>query len=178
VIGWGLVVFGLLVVVGLNDYGGVWFAFIGFFIAWLAGASLRQQELQSRLAGLTVERVMTPHPEYVDGAISVETLVHEHLLGRQHSRYPVIHDGAIVGVVSLGNVKTVPREEWPYVRVVDITDRDLSVLSIDVSTPIIQVLPRLSVERTGALLAVRDGRLAGIITRADIIDVLNRQPLT
>jgi Zn-dependent protease/predicted transcriptional regulator len=176
-IGWLLVALGVYVVVVVGDLTGAWYAVIGFFIAWLAGSSYRQQEMQARLAGMTVERVMTQHPEFVDGSITAETLVQDHMLGRQHSRYPVIFEGAIVGVVSLDSVKTVARADWPYTRVIDITDRDLASLSVDVSTPVLELIPRLSAQRTGALLAVRDGHLVGIITRADIIDVLNRQPL-
>ena len=120
---------------------------------------------------------MTPRPEYVDGELSVETFVHEHLLGRQHSRYPVIDRGVIVGVVSLGEVKKVARPEWPYVKVVDITDKDLGNLSVDASTPVQATLPRLAADKPGALLVVREGRLAGIVTRSDVIDVLNQSPL-
>lgn len=176
VIGWGMVAIALVgILEGVSDL--LWFGLVGWFIAWLAGASYRQQELQSRLAGLTVERIMTPHPEFVDGSLTVEAFVHEHLLGRQHSRYPVIDNGFIVGVVSLPDVKKIARADWPYMHVVDITDKDLGVLSVEASTPVQETLARLSADRSGALLVVRDGHLAGIVTRSDVIDVLNRSPL-
>lgn len=177
VIGWAMVAIGVLSVLNGNAFG-LWFGLVGWFIAWLAGASYRQQQVQTRLGGLTVERVMTPHPEYVDGEIPVETFVNDHLLGRQHGRYPVIFEGAIVGVVALSDVKRIPRADWPNVRVVDITDRDLSTVSVDGSMPVIQTLPRLAADKPGALLVVKEGRLAGIITRSDVIGVLNQTPLT
>ena len=177
VIGWVMVAIGVLSVLNGNAFG-IWFGLVGWFIAWLAGASYRQQQVQARLGGLTVERVMTPHPEYVDGEIPVETFVNDHLLGRQHGRYPVIFEGAIVGVVALADVKRIERTDWPYVRVVDITDRDLSTVSIDASMPVIQTLPRLAADKPGALLVVKEGHLAGIITRSDIIEVLNQTPLS
>ena len=121
---------------------------------------------------------MTVHPEYLDGEISVETLVHEHLLGRQHSRYPVMENGAIIGIVSLADVKALSRDDWPQVRVADIADRALDKLSIDASAAVTLALPRLAVDRPGALLVVRDGHLVGLVTRSDIINVLNEQPLT
>ena len=108
--------------------------------------------------------------------VYVETFVNEHLLGRQHGRYPVIYEGAIVGVVALADVKRVNRADWPHVRVVDITDRDLSTVSVDAALPVIQTLPRLTADKPGALLVVKDGHLAGIITRSDVIDVLNQAP--
>jgi len=176
VIGWVLVALGILSFSQGDVANGIWFGLVGWFIAWLAGASYRQQQVQTRLGGLTVERVMTPHPEYVDGALSVETFVNEHLLGRQHGRYPVIYEGVIVGVVALADVKRVDRADWPHVRVADITDRDLSTVSVDAALPVVQALPRLAADKPGALLVVKAGHLAGIITRSDVIDVLNQAP--
>jgi Zn-dependent protease len=178
VIGWLMVALGVLAFTQGDVANGIWFGLVGWFIAWLAGASYRQQLVQSRLGGLTVERVMTPHPEYVEGEIPVETFVNEHLLGRQHGRYPVIFEGAIVGVVALADVKRIARAEWPNTRVVDIADRDLSTVSVDASMPVIQTLPRLAADKPGALLVVKAGHLAGIITRSDVIEVLNQAPLS
>jgi CBS domain-containing protein len=175
-IGWLMAGFGLIMVLnGQSSF--LWLGLTGWFIAWLAGSAYRQQQLQSRLGALTVERVMTPHPEYVEGSTTLDALVNDHMLGRQHSRYPVIYEGAIIGVVSLDNVKSVERPDWPFVKVADITDRDLATLSLDAATPVMSVLPRLAAQKTGALLVVKEGRLAGILTRADIIDVLNDKPL-
>ena len=177
VIGWGMValaVYGTL----RGDTSLLWFGLVGWFIAWLAGAAYRQQEMQSRLAGLTIDTIMTPHPEYVDGELSVEALVNEHMLGRQHSRYPVIDNGAIIGVVALSDVKKIPRPDWPYRRVAEITDKDLGNLSVDAATPVQSTLARLAADKSGALLVVRDGRLVGIVTRSDVIDTLNRGPAT
>ena len=44
--------------------------------------------------------------------------------------------------------------------------------------PVIQTLPRLAADKPGALLVVKEGHLAGIITRSDIIEVLNQTPLS
>lgn len=176
VIGWSMVVLALFGVLG-GQAELIWFGLVGWFIAWLAGASYRQEVVQSRLSGVAIERVMTPHPEYVDGDISVETLAHDHMLGRQHSRYPVIQGGAIIGVVSLVDVKSIAREDWPFRQVADVTDRDLATLSVDASLPVVKALPRLAADRTGALLVVRDGHLVGIVTRSDIMDVLNQPAL-
>lgn len=173
VIGWSMVAVALLGVLA-GEAGLIWLGLVGWFIAWLAGASYAQQLVKSRLSGITMDEVMTAHPEFVDGDISVEALAHDHMLGRQHARYPVMVDGAIVGVVSLTDVKAVARPDWPHVRVADVTNRDLAALSVDVSTPVNEVLARLAADKPGAVLVVRDGRLAGIATRSDVLDVLNR----
>jgi Zn-dependent protease len=152
----------------------VWFGLLGLFIAWLAGSAYRQQELQSRMAGVSVGDIMTPSPEYVSGDSTIQGFVNDHILGRRHSRYPVMAGGAIVGLVSLPDIKSVPREDWPVRRVIDVTNQDLAALAAPADTPAEAVLPKLAGDAPGALLVVRDGRLAGIITRADVLDFLNR----
>lgn len=175
VIGWTMVLAALFGVLG-GQTGLIWIGLVGWFIAWLAGASYRQEAVKSKLEGIVVGSVMTPHPEYVDADITVEALVQEHMLGRQHSRYPVMENGAIVGLVSLPDVRMVPRPDWPHVRVAEITDRELSEVSVDAGTPVTAVLSRLSADRPGAVLVVQEGRLAGIATRSDVIDALGRSP--
>jgi Zn-dependent protease/predicted transcriptional regulator len=173
-IGWSMV--GLAVVTtlqGRSDF--IWFGLVGWFIAWLAGASYRQQQVRSRLHGIAVGQIMTPHPQYVSGEISLEELAHEHFLGAEHSRYPVFHQGQIVGIVSLPDAKSVARADWPYVQVIEVTDRDLPRLSVLAETPVEEVLSRLAGQQTGAILVVADGRLAGIVTRSDVMALL-REP--
>ena len=170
-IGWGLV--GLAVVTALQGQTTfIWFGLIGWFIAWLAGASYRQQQVRSRLAGVTVSQVMTAHPEFVSGEITLEELAHEHFLGADHSRYPVLYQGQIVGIVSLPDAKSIARADWPYVQVIEVTDKDLERLSVQAETPVQDVLNRLAGQGTGAILVVAEGRLAGIVTRADVMSLL------
>ena len=170
-IGWSMVAAAVLTVLN-GSANFVWFGLVGWFIAWLAGASYRQQQIRSRLAGVTMGEIMTPHPEYVSGDMTVEDLVHDHMLGSRHSRYPVIFEGAIIGIVSLSDVKTIPREDWPHVRVADVTNRDLATVSVSSEASVDDVMPRLAGDRPGAILVVHDGRLAGIVTRADVISLL------
>jgi len=175
-IGWSMVGLAVVTVLrGQSDF--IWLGLIGAFIAWLAGASYRQQKMRSRLQGVAVGQIMTPHPAYVSGEITLEALAHEHFLGAAHSRYPVLYQGQIVGVVSLPDAKSVARADWPYVQVIEVTDRDLPRLSVLAETPVQEVLARLAGQETGAVLVVADGRLAGIVTRADVMSLLETPAL-
>jgi Zn-dependent protease/predicted transcriptional regulator len=176
-IGWALVTYAVLVVInvipGASD--AIWLGLIGWFIVWLAGSSYRQQEVRSRLAAITVGSIMTPHPHTVVGEQTVEQLAHDHFLGGDHSRYPVVFEGSVHGLVSLADIKAVGRADWPYVRVIDVTNRDLAALTVWTDTPVVTLLPRLAGENPGALLVVGEGRLVGIVTRADVISALQHE---
>lgn len=172
VIGWGMVVLSLTAILNGNT-NLVWFGLVGWFIAWLAGASYRQQVVRSSLEGRTAESVMSATPEYVDGGLSLERFADEHLLGGQHTRYPVMDQGTIVGIATLSDLKGVPRSDWPVTRLLDITDRDLEHLTVAHDLPAETVMTRLVGSRPGALLVTKDGRMVGIVTRADILSAAN-----
>lgn len=176
-IGWALVGYAVLgalgIVPGASDV--VWLGLVGWFIVWLAGSAYRQQVVRTRLASIAVGEIMTPHPRTVPGEATVEQLAHDHLLGGQHSRYPVLFEGSVHGLVSLDDLKRIERPDWPYVRVIDITNRDLGALSVPVGATVDSLLARLTAGGPGAVLVVDDGRLVGIATRADVISAIQRQ---
>jgi Zn-dependent protease len=150
----------------------IWFGLIGWFIASLAGASYRQQLVKSRLEGVTVTSIMTPSPEYVSGDLMLDQLVHSHFLGSRHSRYPVMSEGSIVGLVTLPDIKRIDRVDWPFVSTLDVTNRELGELLVDQSEGVETLAPRLAGDKPGALLVVGDGKLVGIVTRADVLALL------
>lgn len=173
-IGWFMVVFAVLGILnGRTDL--IWFGLIGWFIASLAGAAYRQQLLKSRADGVSVGDIMTPEPEYVPGDIPLDRLVNEHFIARRHTRYPVMSDGSIVGLVTLPAVKAVDRSDWPFVTTIEVTDRDIKNLTVPHDQSVMSMLPRLAADRPGALLVVRDGKMVGIVTRSDIVELLSGQ---
>lgn len=172
VIGWGMVVLSLTAVLNGNT-NLVWFGLVGWFIAWLAGTSYKQQVVRSSIEGRTAESLMSASPEYVAGDLSLERFADEHLLGGQHTRYPVMDQGTIVGVATMDELKRVPRTEWPVKRVLDITDRDLAHVAVPHDMSADTVMTRLVGSRTGALIVTKEGRMVGIVTRADILSAAN-----
>jgi Zn-dependent protease len=168
VIGYSMVALGLY---GLlrGSFAFVWLGLIGWFIATLAEGAYRQKLAQTRLADVPVSAAMSPSPVTAPGEISLEQLAHDFFLGGRHTRYPVMLDGQVVGLVSLSRVKAIPRDRWPYTRVVDASLTDITALTIQADAPLESVLARLAGDTPGALLVAREGRLVGILTRADII---------
>jgi len=172
-IGWTMVVLAVYSVIqGSADL--IWFGLIGWFIASLAGQAYRQQLVKSRTENVSIGEIMSAEPEYVDGEQTLEALVHDHFLGRRHSRYPVFWEGNIVGLVTLPDVKAVERADWPFMRTIDVTNRELPALIVHTDTPVDSVLQKLAGDRPGALLVVEGGRLVGIVTRSDVIALLQK----
>jgi len=167
-IGYSMVALGVFGVLrGTLDF--VWLGLIGWFIATLADGAYRQQLVRSQLEGVPVSAVMSPTPVIAPGEISLEQLAHDYFLGGRHTRYPVMLNGQIVGLVSLSQVKAIPRDRWATIRVAEAALTDMASLTIEAEAPIESAFARLAADTPGALLVVAAGRLVGICTRADIL---------
>ena len=180
VIGWGMVllfVFNLLSggsLSGGDPLGLIWLALIGWFVASMAATAYRQALLKRQLSAFSVRSAMSPSPQTIPGEISLEDSAHLYFLGGRHSRYPVLHGGQIIGLITLPMLKDVPRDQWPFTIVAQAADRDLAQLLIDADAHVDEALVRLAQDRPGALLVVAEGRLVGILTRSDVVHLLQR----
>lgn len=168
VVGWGLVTAALVGILR-GSLELVWLGLVGWFIASIARASYREQAVRSGMHRVRVGDIMTPSPVTVPGEISVNRFVHEYLLAGDHTRYPVMLDGRIIGLVTLDDVKRLPNGVWETTRVADITNADINSLVVPADDPSDVLLDRFSAVPAGALLVAHDGRLVGIVTRADVM---------
>ena len=101
----------ILIGLGLAEFvagglvGGVWLAFIGWFI-FVAVARKKPGYHPTALAGVRVADAMTAQPHTAPGWITVEEFIQRYVLGDRHSAYPVSdRDGSIVGLVTLTQLR-------------------------------------------------------------------------
>jgi Zn-dependent protease/CBS domain-containing protein len=176
-VGYFIMALGILSFFGGNIIGGLWFVFIGWFVRNAADASFTQHVLRESLAGVAARDVMTSDITSVPAAMSLQGFVEEFILRGRHTAYPVEQDGHPVGMITLANVKAVPREEWPHRRVADAMKAIPEQGFVSPKEPMSKVLERFGGADSGRLLVARDGELVGIITRADLARWLERAEL-
>jgi len=169
VVGFGLAGVGVLELLAGGTVGGLWLVLIGWFLISAAGAEESQVLSRQLLAGVRVADVMTPDPETAPGWLTIDAFVDQHVLGRQHSAYPVCGlDGEIEGLVTLAQLRTVPpsARATTYIREVAIP-RDHTPTA-EPEELLVRVLERGSVATGGRVLVLGSGRLVGILSRADV----------
>lgn len=110
----GRVVALVLIALGLAEFvagglvGGVWLAFIGWFIFAAAREEETRISTQQLFAGVRVADAMTAQPHTAPGWINVEDFIQRYVLGERHSAYPVAdRDGSITGLVALRQLRDV-----------------------------------------------------------------------
>ncbi|GAB4291326.1 MAG: site-2 protease family protein [Coriobacteriia bacterium] len=168
-LGVGLIATAVLGVLLYQTLDLIWLAVMGWFLSTLAASAYQQQLIRAQLARVPLERIMSSPAALVPAATTLEEMAHSYFLGGRHSRYPVVEEDKVVGLVDLRRANQVDRSLWPETTAGDVARHDLADIVASPKTPVDRVLPRLDPTGPGAVLVVEDGRLAGIVTRADVI---------
>ncbi len=109
---WLFIFWGVWQMFGGNFAGGLWIAFIGWFLENAATASVQQMTLERLLAGHTVGEIMTRECTTLAPDVTVEQLVHDHILTTGRRCFPVARAGRVEGLLTVHHVKEIPRERW------------------------------------------------------------------
>lgn len=148
---------------------GLWLILIALFI--YMGAS--QEEMGTRvsftLEDVTVENIMTRDVVTVEPGITLDEVV-DLMLDRKHTGYPVVEAGELLGVVTLSDVHSVPRERRERTEVRSVMTTDL--VTIEPDRPAFDALKVMSGRGYGRLPVVDGGELVGIISRTDVTRAL------
>ena len=147
----------------------IWLILIALFIYLGAREEERSTLVGLALEGVTVGRIMTREVSVVPPTMTVRELL-DKIMAEKHVGYPVVDGERVVGVVTLQDAQGVPASHHYDVEVDKIMSRDIITIGPDTSAEdAIQLMARRQV---GRLLVMEDGRLAGIVSRSDIIRTL------
>jgi hypothetical protein len=100
-----------------NDFGGLWIAFIGWFLLEGAQAYYLQSQLSTSLRSIRVGDVMARDCSSVDGNTTVRRFVEDQLLRAAGRCFAVRQDGTVIGLITPDDVKRVERERWDQTTV-------------------------------------------------------------
>ena len=149
-------------------FGGLWLAFIGWFLLDAARASGAQVQIAERLNGVSVGDVMTRQFPVVDGNSNLETFVQEHVLPTGHRCFVVLEQGRPAGIITPHEIKAIERARWPYTTVSDVMRSLESLRTVGPERPVTEALELMGREDVNQVPVVQRGSLAGIISRGHI----------
>ena len=109
---WLFIFWGVWQMFAGNFVGGLWIAFIGWFLQNAATASVQQMTLERLLTGHTVGEIMTRECPTLAPEVTLEQLVHDHILTTGRRYFPVARAGRVEGLLTLHHVKEIPSDRW------------------------------------------------------------------
>ncbi|OBF75050.1 zinc metalloprotease [Mycobacterium sp. 852002-51613_SCH5001154] len=172
----GRVVAFILIGLGLAEFlfggvvGGVWLAFIGWFIFAASREEETRLSTQQMFSGVRVADAMTAGPHTAPGWITVDDFVQRYVLGDRHSAYPVVdRSGAITGLITLRRLREVAPGQRATVTVGEVAQPLQEVPSGAPQEPLTALLERMAPAGPRSRALVFDGaQVVGIVTPTDV----------
>jgi Zn-dependent protease/CBS domain-containing protein len=152
--------------------GGLWLAFIGWFLLQAASASYLQVRSQALLRGLRVKDVMSTDYQTVDPGTSLQDFVQQQLLPSGRRCFLVLRDSRPLGLITPNEVRAVQPQAWPYTSVQAAMRPANKIHFLSREMPVTEALEIIGREDVNQLPVMSDGRIEGIVTRAHILQVL------
>ena len=166
---------GRLPILGTGFGGGVWIALIGWFLKSAAAASYQQVLIDDLLEEVPVSRLMRANVRAVPLTLPVSDLVYDWMLGTEERAFPVVREDRLAGLVSLEDVRKVPREKWPETTVERIMTPADQLVVVGPGEGASEALHELTRRDVQQLPVVENGKLLGMLRLRDIMRWLRLQ---
>lgn len=167
----------LMILVGIwqalngNWVGGLWIAFIGWFLLSAAQESYAQVAMRNMLVGVRAQDIMTRDVATVPRDMSIQEYIHEVLRTGQRCHIAVAGERP-VGLITLAAARSVPRGEW------DNTSIQAAMLPLEKihaaapDEPALKILQRMQTQDINQMPVVSEDHIVGMISRDSILRLL------
>jgi Zn-dependent protease/predicted transcriptional regulator len=171
-VAFGLIALGIFRFFAGDGIGGLWMAFIGWFLLQAARESYAQVDLEHVLKGVRVADVMTRDCPTADGWLNLQTFVEQDLLPTGRRCFIVVEKGEVTGLVTPHEIKQVERAKWPYTTLHDIMRPLDDVRSVAPDASLMSALAFMGGSDLNQLPVVSHGHLEGVLSRAQVLSYL------
>lgn len=154
---------------------GMWQILIGFFIYRAAGMAREQAGEALGPGDAQIGQILGPEPVTVPVDASLETAAEQYFYRLRPRVLPVAEGERIVGTLSLGDFAHVPKAQWGDVPVKQVMQPLVDQPMARAGEPASEVLKRMVREGHTHVVVVDAGRVAGVLTRRDIMNSVEPQ---
>jgi Zn-dependent protease/predicted transcriptional regulator len=172
VIATGFILWGIWQIFRGNWANGVWVAFIGWFLDDAATASRRRVSLQDMLAGHVAREVMMTDCPRIARDLPLDVMVERVALPSGRRCFPVMEDNRVLGLLTLHNIKRVPRERWATTRVEEVMIPQHELKTVEPGDDLALVFERMAAEDVNQFPVMESGNLLGMVARNNVLAFL------
>jgi Zn-dependent protease len=151
-----------------ENFGGLWIAFIGWFLLDAARSSYIQVGIVAGLRGHRVADLMQRDCPGVPAYLSVRDFVDEYLLHSANRTFIVVQDRDPVGMLTAADVKKIPRDRWMQASLQSLMRPLDTMPRVPPDMPVMQALEMMAREHVNELAVVSNGKLEGLFSRNQI----------
>ncbi|HYA22986.1 MAG TPA: site-2 protease family protein [Terriglobales bacterium] len=155
-----------------ENFGGLWLAFIGWFLLDASRSSYLQVGIMAGLRDRRVADLMEHDCASVEGYISLRDFVDEYLLHSSSRCFLVMQDHHAVGVITPNELRGVSRDAWDQTSVQAVMTPLNKLIEVPPDMPALKALELMSKGNWYQLAVVSDGKLEGLFSRDQILRFL------
>ena len=173
VVGFIFIFIGIYFIFMGNWFNGIWLALIGWFLESAAVGSYQQLLLQEMLKGHIASEVMSRDCVVIPPDTTIDQLVHENVLTSGRRCFPVVSGSQIMGMMTLHNIKAVPREQWTTETVKEAMTPFDKLKWVRPDEELSSILQILTEDNINQVPVVQNSEIVGMVTRENLLNFVN-----
>lgn len=172
-VAFSFIFYGIWQIFGGNWADGLWIAFIGWFLDGAATRSVQHLAVENLMAGHIAREAMVTDCPHVLPRLTLDVVVDQvaHPSGRRC--FPVIEEGRLRGLLTLGQIARVPRDHWPATRVADIMIPPDRLKTVGPDDALTTILERMAAEDVNQFPVLEGEQFVGIVSRDMLLNFLS-----
>ena len=169
IIAFGLMALGVLSALAGNWLGGVWFIVIGWFLRNTSEQAYQQLLYRNTLEGAKVGDIIDRSLEGVPPDIPLSELVNDYILGRGQRCVPVVVEGNLLGLITIGDLRSFPPDTWGTTSAFRAMTPREQLYTVASGDELMSALELMAANDIHQLPVVDGYDFNGFVTRADVI---------
>jgi Zn-dependent protease/CBS domain-containing protein len=171
-IAFAFIVVGVTQIFSGNFSGGIWIAFIGWFLESAAHSQVQQQMIQGLLAGHKVSEAMGTSFAVIPADVTLQDLVDQHILASGRRSFIVKEGDRALGLLTLHHIKEVPRADWQATAAAKVMIPVERMKRVRPEVGLWAAMAEMDRDGVNQLPVMTDGQVVGMLTREDVIGYL------
>jgi Zn-dependent protease len=172
VVAFAFVFIGFLSFISGGGFGGLWLAFIGWFLSDAARSAAFETTVTEGLRGVRVRDVMSRDCATVERGTSISDVAEE-VLRTGRRCFFVVDNGRVAGMVTPQEVRAVPRDRWNVTPAADAMQPLERLHHVEADSPVTEALDVITGKDVNQLPVLDHGQLRGVISRDRILYLLS-----
>jgi Zn-dependent protease/predicted transcriptional regulator len=172
-VGFILIFIGIYLVFTGDWIEGIWLALIGWFLESAAVGSYQQLLMQEMLKGHVASEIMSSDCAVVPPDMTIDHLVNGNILTSGRRCFPVVSDSQIMGMMTLHNIKAVPREQWSTATVREAMTPFDRLKWVRPDEELSSVLRILTQDDINQVPVVQDNKIVGMVSREHLLNFVH-----
>jgi Zn-dependent protease/CBS domain-containing protein len=147
---------------------GVWFFLIGNFLRIASSESYQQVFLDTALRGVPASAVARQDFVSVSPDMTLADLVEDNVLAGHGRCFPVIVGSELIGLITLDDLRHVPRDQWPTTTVYRAMTPYPKLRTVSLKDDLPAVLSEMAAGDVNQIPLMDGRQLLGLIHRSDV----------